>query len=269
MKATDIIKKDWDDGSDAYFQRTYRSGELLDIITKTPERAFPEAIWPVIHKYLPDLKGKRVCVPSSGDNAAAFGFHLLGAHVTSADLSQRQIANAKAIATARGWDIEFVCDNSMELGKIADDSYDLVYTSNGVHVWISDLQAMYSNFNRILKKGGHYIFFETHPMIRPFDDTTYEIKIKKPYEDVGPFGDVPTYAWRTQDFINAIVSSGFAIREMQEFHSARGDLTANYLEVSDDAKVNWPGDTFDWRNNPWAALPQCLGLCVQKIGYRG
>ena len=267
MKATDIIRNDWDEGSDAYYQRTYASGEVLDIITKTPQWAFPEAVFPLIQKYLPDLKGKRVCVASSGDNIAAFGFHLLGARVTSVDLSERQIANAQAIATSRGWDIEFVCDNSMELGKIDDEAFDLVYTSNGVHVWISDLKAMYGNFNRILKQGGHYIFFDTHPMIRPFDDTTYEVKIKKPYEDVGPFGDVPTYGWRTQDFVNALVSSGFTIREMQEFHSARGDLKEahNYLYVADNQKFNWPGDTFDWHNNPWAALPQCLGLCCQKV----
>ena len=265
MKATDIIRKDWDDGSDAYFQRTYGSGDLLDILTETPERAFPEAMRPVIHSALPDLRGKRVCVPSSGDNVAAFGLHLLGARVTSVDLSARQIANAKAIAVARGWDIEFICDNSMELGKIGDGAFDLVYTSNGVHVWISNLTAMYRNFSRILKPGGHYIFFETHPAIRPFDDRTYDIKIKKDYEEIGPFGEVPTYGWRTQDFINAIISSGFAIREMREFHSTRSDLRShNYLYVDDNNKFNWPGDTYDWRNNPWAALPQGLGLCAQK-----
>ncbi len=266
MNSSEIIKKDWNDGSDAYYQRTYGSGEVLDVITKTPERAFPEAVVPLLHRYMPDMRGKRVCVPSSGDNAAAFGFHLMGAHVTSIDLSEHQINNAKTIAAAKGWDIEFVCDDSMKLGKIDDEAFDLVYTSNGVHVWISDLAAMYVNINRILKKNGHYIFFETHPMIRPFDNTTYEVKIVKPYEDVGPMGEVPTYGWRTQDFINAIVSSGFAIREMQEFHSTRKDLNSvhNYLYVGDNQKYNWPGDTYDWRNNPWAALPQCLGLCCQK-----
>jgi spore maturation protein CgeB len=54
-----------------------------------------------------------------------------------------------------------------------------VYTSNGVHVWIDDLLSMYKNFYRILKNGGMNIFFETHPMKRPFDDHIYEVKINK------------------------------------------------------------------------------------------
>ena len=65
--------------------------------------------------------------------------------------------------------------------------------------------------------------------------------------------------------ISPAISSGFAIREMREFHSTRSDLRShNYLYVDDNNKFNWPGDTYDWRNNPWAALPQGLGLCAQK-----
>jgi len=28
-------------------------------------------------------------------------------------------------------------------------------------------------------------------------------------------------------------------------------------------KYKWHSDTFDWKINPWAALPQCLCLCSQ------
>ena len=36
------------------------------------------------------------------------------------------------------------------------------------------------------------------------------------------------------------------------------------LIVDEESKYNWPGDTFDWKVNPWAALPQCLCVCSQK-----
>jgi len=264
---TNIAKDNWNSRTTEHYQSDMLAYEE---VIKTPERAFPMSLFPLIKKYIGDLSGKKVCVPSSGDSIAAFGFHLLGAKVTSCDYAENQLKHAKAFADKNGWDIEFICQDSMKLDNIKDDKYDLVYTSNGVHVWIDDLQGMYKNFHRILKDGGYSIFFETHPMSRPFDNTTYEVKIRKPYDSVGPFFDSDgeiTYGWRTQDFVNAITSAGFMIKEMQEFHSVPEDLEAhNYLFVSDEhkSKDKWFGDTFDWKVNPWAALPQCLCLCSQK-----
>ena len=258
------IKTYWNNKSDNYFANDVSS---YDIIKEKPEMAFPAAIYPLLQKYIGNLHGKKVLVPSSGDNVAAFGLHLLGAKVTSCDLAENQLANAQEIAQANGWNIEFLCQDTMTLDKIGDNEYDLVYTSNGVHVWINDMPQMYRTFHRVLKKGGYNIFFETHPISRPFKHTTYEMKIKRHYTDTHAWAndEVPNYLWRTQDFVNAVISSGLTIKEMQEFHSQREDLNAhNYLLVDDNDRYNWPGDTFDWKNNPWAALPQCLCLCSQK-----
>jgi len=49
---------------------------------------------------------------------------------------------------------------------------------------------------------------------------------------------------------------------MEEFHSATQDIPAcSYLFQKND--INH--DNFDWRKNPYAALPQCLGLCSEKL----
>ena len=262
---SNIIKDSWNNRSDEYFDDGL--DDYLSII-ENPERAFPIELFPLIKKYMGDLKGKNVLVPSSGDNIGAFGFCLFGANVTSCDIAENQLQNSKKLAEKfKIKNIEFICQDSMKLDKIKDNEYDLVYTSNGVHVWIDDMPGMYKNFYRVLKKDGYSIFFETHPMSRPFDNLTYQVKIKKLYEDIGPHGDIPTYSWRTQDFVNAISSAGFQIREMSEFHSLREDLEAhNYLYILDRHKdrYEWHGDTFDWKVNPWAALPQCLCLCSQK-----
>jgi SAM-dependent methyltransferase len=270
---SDIIKNYWnknaseDSDWDWYLPDNPDRLLLVEEIIINPEKGFPAAVYPLIKKYMGDLRGKKVLVPSSGDNIAAFGFHLLGAKVTSCDIAENQLINAKAIADKYNWDIEFICQDSMKLDKIKDSEYDLVYTSNGVHGWIDDLPGMYRNFHRVLKPGGYNIFFETHPMIRPFDNSTYEVKIKKLYENVGPFDELAEYGWRTQDFVNAVISGEFTIKEMQEFHSVREDLKShNYLYIKEEDKDNykWHGDTFDWHNNPWAALPQCLCLYSQK-----
>jgi SAM-dependent methyltransferase len=262
------IKTYWDDCSNNWFEKNKQSHEA---VIANPLTGFPTDVYPMIVKYMGNLQGKNVLVPSSGDNVAVYAFHLLGAKVTSCDLSENQITNAANIAKKNGWDIEFAIQDTMTLDKIADNKYDLVYTSNGAHVWIRDMPKMYQNINRVLKPGGYSIFFETHPMGRPFDMTTYEVKIKQHYADVHIWANdaVPNYLWRTQDFVNAVATNGFVIKEMLEFHSRPADLPCHnylYVDVNDEKAVNnWPGDTFDWKINPWAALPSCLCLCSQKI----
>ena len=234
------------------------------IVAKNPERAFPANLYPLIKKYMGDLKDKKVCVPSSGDNKAVFGFHMLGAKVTSCDVAENQLKNAKALADKYNWNIEFICQDSMKLDKIKSGEYDLVYTSNGVHVWIDDLPGIYKNFHRVLKPGGYNIFFETHPVIRPYGWDNKDFKPIKLYEDVEPHGDDLTYDWRTQDFVNAIASAGFTIKEMQEFHSIEGDLDDYLPQEKNPEHENYVIDMKDWKQNPWAALPQCLSIVSIK-----
>jgi len=263
------IKDFWNSMTSGEFSQ--KDMDWYNRVIEAPERAFPIAVYPLIKKYIGDLKGKKVLVPSSGDNTAVFGFHLLGAKVTSCDITENQLENAKLVADKHGWDIKFICQDSMKLDKIKDDEYDLVYTSNGVHVWIDDMPGMYGNFCRVLKSGGYNIFFDTHPMIRPFDDSeTNGIKIVKTYENIKSTAtedsSVPCYQWRTQDFVNAIISSGLNIKHMEEFNTLPDDLDSHcYIEMEKDPQhPNYGKNMFDWRVNPWVALPQCLCLCSQK-----
>jgi SAM-dependent methyltransferase len=255
-------KQHWNDWSDEYYKSVYADA-ILDTLQKDPSHAFPAETFAMIQRAFPDLTGKRVLVASSGDNVAVFGFHLLGAEVTSTDLSEKQLENAAKHAAARGWDVQFVCTDSMTLAGIADRDYDLVYTSNGVHVWISDLACMYQSFHRVLKEGGYYIYFETHPFIRPFDDSGSDIKVIRPYEETGPFGDPPTYAWRIQDFMRALLANGFELSDFTEFHPQPEDYD-DWWYHSQEKKQKDNYAKFDWRKNPWAALPQWIGACARK-----
>lgn len=259
-----LIKDDWNAGSDKWFKAN--ASEI--IIKKTihdPMWVFPTPVRDMLKGAFQNLEGKRILVPSSGNNVAVFAFHLLGAKVTSSDFAENQLKNAKAIADRHGWDIEFVCDDSMELSKIQENEYDLVYTSNGVHVWISDLPRMYQSFNRILKNAGRYIMFELHPFNRPLTEDEkdlYRIKSAKPYEATGPLGQIPNYHWRIQDFVNAMIQSDFSIGEMVEFHSEKDVHDCWWYGTSEEADSD---NMADWKINPWAALPQWMGFTAKKI----
>ena len=162
------IKEQWNITADSQWYSSLRTDEKINQLVEQPDKVFHPQVYTLLKKYLPDIKGKKILLPSSGDNHAAFAFALMGAEVTSADISERQLENAAVIAERLQLSIEFICDNTMELSNIKDDSYDLVYTSNGTHTWITDLNGMYQNICRVLKKGGYSIMYDIHPFTRPF-----------------------------------------------------------------------------------------------------
>ena len=75
-------------------------------------------------EYVPDLKGKKVCVPSCGDSVAVVGFQSRGAKVTAADISWKLVENGRKIAEQRGLDITYYCSDSMKLEELADETFD-------------------------------------------------------------------------------------------------------------------------------------------------
>ena len=139
---TDRIKAYWNETSDSEWYRSLRTDEKIAQLKEKPESAFHPAVYELIRRYLPDLKGKRILLPSSSDNHAAFALAMMGAQVTSADICERQLENAAAIAGQLRLEIEFVCDDTMTLSRIPDQACDMVYTSNGTLSWISDPDSM-------------------------------------------------------------------------------------------------------------------------------
>ncbi|NOU90605.1 methyltransferase domain-containing protein [Paenibacillus sp. LMG 31460] len=264
--STNVIKDNWNQWSETWYQK-YRTDEVITKIITSPKSAFHHMTYSIIQEAIPDLNGKRVLVPSSGDNHAVFAFHLMGAKVTSCDISEKQLENGYAIAKKHDWDIEFICDDTMKLTKINSKEYDFVYTSNGVHVWINDLKSMYNNIQRVLKQDGTYIMFDIHPFMRPFGIASREtIKVEKPYDLIGPFGEVPTFKWRMQDIMNAIISSNFNVRRIEEMYAEDGsfwvdDSTDEGERLSEQDLENY----CNWHKNPLAAIPQWLSIKAIKV----
>lgn len=91
------------------------------------------------------------------------------------------------------------------------------------------------------------------------------LKIIKAYEETGPFGDIPNYLWRIQDFINSLIMSGFDIKAMNEFQPDKGGIYAHDWWYNSEAEAIIDGMIkYDWHKNPYAALPQWMGICSQK-----
>lgn len=256
----DQIKDYWNETSDSEWYKSLRTDEKIKRLVEKPESAFHPAVYEMIRRYFPDMKGKRFLLPSSGDNHAAFAFAMMGAKVTSADISERQLENAAVIAKELGLDIEFICDDTMRLSNIEDQAYDMVYTSNGTLSWISDIDSMNQNINRVLKTGGYSVTYDMHPFNRPFSGEAWKNPtVVKSYQDV-----FPDLHWRIQDIINSQIKEGLSICELAELPAVNASFWFTYAELREKSKEELE-DINDWKKNPMAALPAWVTLISKKI----
>lgn len=256
----DRIKDFWNETSDSEWYRSLRTDESISRLKEKPESAFHPAVIELIRRYFPDMKGRNILLPSSGDNHAAFAFAMMGARVTSADISERQLENASVIAGRLGLDIEFICDDTMKLSHIPDQAYDMVYTSNGTLSWISDIDSMYRNICRVLKPGGYSVMYDMHPFNRPFSGEAWKAPlIVKSYHDV-----FPDLHWRLQDIINAQVRAGLCLCELAELPAADASFWFSYAELQAKSPDELEGIN-DWKQNPMAALPAWVTTISRKV----
>ncbi len=250
----------WNRTSDSDWYRSLRTEERINRLREDPASAFHPAVYELILKYLPEPENLRVLLPSSGDNHAAFALAAMGARVTSADISERQLENAAEVAKRMDLDIEFICDDTMKLSRFPDQAFDLAYTSNGTLAWIDDLDGMNRNIRRVLKPGGYAVLCDMHPFNRPFSGEAFrEPRIVKSYQDV-----FPDLHWRLQDIINSQIRAGLAICEMAELPATDASFWFAYDELRGKSQTELKGIN-DWRKNPLAALPAWLALVSRRI----
>ena len=256
------IKNNWNAMSERW--KDFRIDEIINGIIENPYSIFRPELQTMFKKFVGDFSNKRILIPASGDNRAAYAFHLLGAKVTSSDLSEKQMEYSAQVAQQHGWDIKFVCDDAMKLSKIKSDEYDFVFVSNGVMIWMDDLDSFYKNINRVLKPGGRYMMYDAHPFMFPFDtDDTAKLTLKKDYISTGPFGKYGIYTWRLQDILNSMISSGLYLEHIEEMNAEYGTFWVDW-----DKAHTIPKDEldrlYDSKTNPQYALPQAMVLCAKK-----
>ena len=252
----------WDEAAE-WWERLDEEGGLWRRCTCRPDLAFAGGAPGLIREVVGAMSGKDVCVVGSGDNHAAFALSGMGANVTSVDISERRLAVASKRARHLELPITFVRADAADLRIIRNAEFDLVFSSNGFLVWIADLQAVFSEIYRILRPGGHYVFYDIHPFQRPWKDQMTPIEAEKPYWETGPFEDEDDRTfeshWTLADILNPLATSGFILRRILESpaEDSRFWEDYSYLPGTDDSLL-------DWNENPRAALPAWLALALQR-----
>ena len=251
----------WDEAAE-WWERLEEEGGLWQRFASEPELAFTGGALGLVREVAGTMSGKDVCVVGSGDNLAAFAFAGMGANVTSVDISDRRLALASKRAGRLGLTIKFVQADAADLSPIGSEEFDLVFSSNGFFVWISDLQAVFSEVCRILRPGGHYVFYDIHPFQRPWKDKVMPMEVAKTYWDTGPFDGAEGsfgFNWTLADILNPLATAGLILRRTLESpaEDSRFWQELSYLPGTDDSLL-------DWNENPRAALPVWLALALQR-----
>jgi ubiquinone/menaquinone biosynthesis C-methylase UbiE len=222
----------------------------------------------IVGEFIDAPQDKTACAIASGDNFAVFALAGMGMKVTSTDISELQLNIARERAGILNLDIRFLRCDAADLSPVENEGYDLVISTPGTYVWISDLQKVYSEVCRVLKPGGYLILHEIHPFTRPFRDQP-EFEIAQPYFETGPYThqgvdgiEVTThnFHWMMNDFINALADSGLIIRRIAEDPAA----SPAYWEGRRFDDEGGDERLLDWHFNPRAALPQWMVVAAQK-----
>lgn len=207
--------------------------KYIDFQSKDPRHKYLDK--PVMHKEIPDLKGKSVLAIGCGSGGELNYLKKTGAkRIVGIDSSSYMVEASKF--NAPGTEIYKM---SAERLDFKDESFDFVYSDLAVH-YVRDIEKVFSEVYRVLKKGGIFLFSTTHPiedtLTRVMLNGQRELKIlgyikknKKVYKVYGDYlkpkkiknkwwegGEVTFYYTPLSTIINKAIHSGFSIQQMLE-----------------------------------------------------
>lgn len=123
-----------------------------------------------------------------------------GADIVGTDLSGAAIAAARALAERAGTpNATFLQSANEDVPDAVGRRFDVVFTSVGVLVWLSDLDAWAQSIARLLAPGGVFLVYDGHPMMAAMEDGRDDglLVVGEPYFATGEprrFDDGATYA---------------------------------------------------------------------------
>lgn len=110
------------------------------------------------------IAGRSVCHLQCHIGLDSLSLARHGARVTGLDFSAESLRVARSVAERTGIPATFVRADVLEAADVLADTYDIVFTSRGVLMWIVDLDAWAANCARLLRPGGILYLLDMHPL---------------------------------------------------------------------------------------------------------
>lgn len=220
------IKGDWNSMAQAYEEFNYAEDSYSYNIE-----------WPCIRKLLPDLKGKTVVDLGCGTGIFTFLLEQNNpSTIIGIDLSEEMLQIAKDKAKENKSCARFVLYDAARCANVIEKPVDFIFSSTTSH-YIEDLEHLFSNVSRSLKREGESIFSVIHPIysamypiehgdIFPKDeewtvrylDRSVRAYIQPWIEYNEAFENhlSKSYHHTFADYVNAIIGAGLMIEQIYE-----------------------------------------------------
>lgn len=130
-----------------------------------------------------DVRGKSLLHLQCHFGLDTMSWERLGATVIGVDFSGEAIVLARDLAKKATLSAKFIESNVYDLRDHLTQKFDVIFTSEGVIMWLNDLKKWAEIINHFLKPGGIFYIREYHPFGYIFDDETEEpvLKVRYPY----------------------------------------------------------------------------------------
>jgi 2-polyprenyl-3-methyl-5-hydroxy-6-metoxy-1,4-benzoquinol methylase len=184
--------------------------------------------------YLGDIRNKSVLHLQCHFGMDSISLERLGANVTAIDFSNLAIDKANELKNKLNSKVRFVCCDVNDVHDVLQEEFDIVFTSYGTIIWLSNLNNWAKQINLSLKPNGNFIFADFHPVIWMFNDEV--TKPIYPYSSLEAIvlDESESYAQKGEQFasknitwnhsisdtFNALKQNGLTLDEFHEYLEA-------------------------------------------------
>jgi 2-polyprenyl-3-methyl-5-hydroxy-6-metoxy-1,4-benzoquinol methylase len=185
-----------------------------------------------------DVAGRRLLHLMCHFGQDTMSWARLGAEVTGVDFSAEAVGIARDLAARSDIEARFVCTDVLEAADQLDATYDVVFMSKGVMMWIQDLSVWARVCARLLRPGGVFYLLDYHPLALAVTQTEDGLRAHRSYfhtDDPAVVVADGSYAvpdavlenkesreWTHTlgDIVTSLVQAGVAIEFLHEFPAA-------------------------------------------------
>lgn len=184
--------------------------------------------------WVKDYKNKKILALACAGGQQAIAFAAANNEVTVFDISEKQLNQDKLTAKKFDLHIETVKGDMQDLSAFEDETFDYIYNPTST-CFISDVEKVYKECFRILKKEGEFVTSATNPalyLFREKDVLNNKLKIKYtiPYSDLKSLSkkqvqkmvdkkDTFEFSHTIDKLIGGITKSGFVITDFYTDYS--------------------------------------------------
>ncbi len=199
-----------------------------------------------------DMTGMKAVELGCGTGYVSAWMAQRGARVTGIDVSPRQLATARRLASEHDADITFIEGNAEETG-LPTESFDYAISEYGAAIWCPP-EVWLQEAWRLLKPGGRLAFLGNHPLMilcTPQSGADTENVLHRPYKgmtgadwtevEIDPSG--VSFNLTMADWMALFAQIGFTVTGYNELYApqdaqgARGGVPAEWAKIYPSEQV--------------------------------